>query len=237
MQTLLRVFDRFSWIQRLLILVPGCNIVLIVWGAYFIPTTLATSNGIVTLLAPVGVQVVVALFALVGPLSLRREHRSYGISLLFGALFAVAYDGIVFLDMVGISWDFNVWLLFLSVAGLAGLIVGYRTGQIGQGVMAAIWSLVIGTTIWSMFILLINYAFWGTHAWYLFWLSDGAVDEFRHSGSNNVNVFLLQDIQGALVFHQVLSVALGGICGLVAGGLAKGFRWLGIVLGGRGTVN
>lgn len=223
MPTLLRTLQHSSWIQRFLILVLGCNIVLIVWGIHVVPATLATSNGIGALIAPLGLQMMVALLMLVGPSSFHRYRESIGISLLFGTLFAIAYDGILLLDVVGISLDFNIWLLFVGAASLAGFIVGYQTRQVHQGVIAAVWALVIGTAIWSSGILLINYTFWGLTGG-SFWLGDGAIDEFRRSGSTNVNVFLLQDLQGALLFHPLLSVVLGAICGLVASSVANGLR-------------
>jgi len=225
MPTLLRTLQHASWMQWLLVLVLGCNSVLIVWGIHVVPATLATSDGIGALVAPLGLQMGVALLALVGPLSFERYRSSIGISLLFGSLFAAAYDGIVLLQLLGIPLDLNIWLLFVSAAALAGFLAGYQTRQFRPGVIAAIWTLVIGTAIWSTGILLINYVFWGTHPWYLFWLNDGAIDEFQKAGSGNVNVFLLQDLQGALLFHPLLSVVLGAICGLIASGGANVLRW------------
>jgi hypothetical protein len=81
---------------------------------------------------------------------------------------------------------------------------------------------VIGTAIWSSGLLIMNYAAWGTQQWYVFWLNDGAIDDFNRSGSSNLNVFLLQDMQGALFFHPLLSVFLGALCGLVTSSVAQG---------------
>jgi hypothetical protein len=119
--------------QWLLVLVLGCNIGLILWGVYVVPATLATSGGIGALMAPLGLQVVVALLALIGPLSFPRYRSSIGISLLFGALFALAYDGIILLDMLGISADLNIWLLFVSAASLAGFFASYQTTHFDDG--------------------------------------------------------------------------------------------------------
>lgn len=226
MPTLLQTFQHSSWIQRLLLLILGCNVVIILWGVHVVPATLATLDGSGALMAPVGLQVVVALLALIGPFSFQRYRSSIGISLLFGALFAFAYDGIILLDMLGISADANIWLLFVSAASLAGLLASYQTSQFRHGMIAAVWTLVIGTAIWSTGILLINYVFWRSHPWYLFWLGDGAIDDFHRSGSTDVNVFLLQDLQGALFFHPLLSVVLGAICGLIASCVARVLRWL-----------
>ena len=211
-----------SWIQRLFALVLGCNCILILWGVKVVPT-IATLNGIATTLATIGLQVAIAFLAFFGPLSFQHYRSSIGIAVVFGALFAIAYDGILLSDFFpGINLDVNIWLLFIGVASLAGFIGGYQTRRLGQGVIVAIWSLVIGTAIWSIGLTIMNYALWGTHQWYIFWLNDGAIDEFHRSGSTNLNVFLLQDMQGALFFHPLLSAFLGAICGLVTSGVAQG---------------
>lgn len=101
MRILPQIIQPFSWIQRLLILVLVCNIVLIVWGVHIFPATLVTSDGIGTLMAPLLMQVVVALFVLVSPLSLHRSRESRAVIFLFGALFALSYDGVLFLEYVG----------------------------------------------------------------------------------------------------------------------------------------
>lgn len=53
------------------------------------------------------------------------------------------------------------------------------------------------------------------------------VDDFQHSGSHDLGAFLLQDLQGALFFHQILSAVIGAIGGLVGRGVALGGakRW------------
>ena len=66
----------------------------------------------------------------------------------------------------------------------------------------------------------------GRTQWYFFWLNDGAIDDFRSSGSTNLQFFLLQDMQGALFFHPLLSVVVGAVCGVIASGAAQAVRWL-----------
>ena len=66
-----------------------------------------------------------------------------------------------------------------------------------------------------------SYAYWHTHHGYAFWLRDGAVADFRRSGGTNLWLFLLEDIEGAMFFHPILSVAVGATCGAIGavGGL------------------
>ncbi len=97
--------------------------------------------------------------------------------------------------------------------------------RFSHGLIAASWALVIGTAIWSMGVCLLNYANWGSKAWFSFWLKDGAIDEFRQGGTSYLNLFVLQDIQGALFSHPLLSVFLEAICRSAASGLAQAVRW------------
>jgi hypothetical protein len=75
--------------------------------------------------------------------------------------------------------------------------------------------------MWSLGFVPLSYALWGSARWYRFWLQDGAVGDFHRSGGKNLGAFLLQDMYGAMVAHQVLSVAIG-----VAGGfLGSAIVW------------
>jgi hypothetical protein len=222
MPTIRRIWRHTSWIQRLFLLVLIGNMALILWGIHVVPATVATPDGIARILADLGLQMVLGVLALFGPLSFQRSRSSIGISLLFGFLFAIAYDGILLLDYLGVYLDVNVYLFFLGAASLAGLIAGYQTRRFSQGVVAAIWALVIGTAIWSTGLLPMHYAFWGSHQAYVFWQNDGAIDDFQHSGMTDLNVFLMQDVEGSLFFHPLLSAVTGAICGVVASSVAQG---------------
>jgi hypothetical protein len=210
----LQTIRRASWRERLLAVVLGCNSLLILWGVHVVPAVIYPS-GIATTLADVGMQLAIGLLVFFGPLAFQRYSRSIGIALLLGAFFAAAYSAVLLSDFLpSVNWDFNVLLLFLGSASLAGFLAGYQTRRIGQGVIIGFWSLVIGTAIWSIGTMMINYAFWGSHDWYFFWKNDGAIDDFLHSGSTNLRLFILQDMQGALFFHPLLSAFIGALCGL-----------------------
>jgi hypothetical protein len=215
-----------SLIQRLFALVLATNVVLIAWGIHVVPSVVS-ANGIATTLATMGMQVVIACLAFFGPLSFQRLASSIGVVVLFAVLFAVSYDGILLSDFFpSVNLDFNVYLLFVGAPTLAGFVAGYQSGRFGRGVLVAFWALVMGTAIWSIGLLLINYAFWGSHNWFFFWQNDGGIDDFHHSRTSDVYTFLLQDMQGAIFFHPLLSAFVGAICGLIASGTAQGARRL-----------
>lgn len=218
----LRTLRQSSWIQRFFLLVIGCNFVLILAGIFVVPSTLTSLAGVWAILGDVLMQLALAALALFGPWSFQRYRQSIGISLVFGLLFALLYDGIIFGDFVGVYVDVNIYALFIGAAFLAGAIATHETRQLRQGVIVAIWALMIGTAVWSVGVVSINYATWGSHQQYQFWLNDGAIDDFHHSGSTDLYAFLLQDLQGALFFHPLLSVMLGAISGFVGSSAAQG---------------
>lgn len=227
MPVALRALRRTLWIQRLLLLVLACNALLVLLGLLVVPATLSSAEGWWALLGATGLQGVIALMALVGPVSLDKLSRTTGISLAGGALFAAVYLGFLARDFAGIAVGVDdgsttILALFVGIAVLAGEAASVRSQTLRGGVVAAVWALVIGTAIWSLGVLLLNYGLWGSPHWYQFWLQDGAVDDFHRSGSHDLRAFLLQDMQGALFFHQMLSVIVGIIGGAVGGGVTLG---------------
>ena len=223
---MLRTLRESSWIQRFFLLVIGCTIALILAGIFVVPSSLTSLAGVWAILGDIVMQLALATLALFGPWSFQRYRQSIGISLVFGLLFALLYDGVIFGEFAGVYVDANIYALFLTIAFLAGGVATYQTRQLSQGVVVAIWALVIGTALWSIGVVSINYATWGSHQQYLFWQNDGAIDDFHRSGSRDLNAFLLQDLQGALFFHPLLSAVSGAISGLVGSSAVKGIALL-----------
>jgi hypothetical protein len=221
----LHALRRTSGIQRLMLLVLASNVVLLLLGLVIVPSARTSPDTIGTLLGAILMQAVLATLALVGPLAFAKYPRTMGISLGGGAVFALVYLTFLTRDFAGATWGPDdgptlIYSLFVSVALLVGALASARSQRLGAGVAAGIWALLIGTAIWSTGVLLLNYALWGSAHWYQFWLQDGAVDDFHRSGSHDLSAFLLQDLHGALFFHQVLSAVIGGVGGLVGSALA-----------------
>jgi hypothetical protein len=212
---------RTSSVQRLFLLVLAGNVLLILLGLHVVPATLYSAEGVWALLGATGLQCLLAILALVGPFALDKLPRTAGISLGVGALFAAIYLGFLARDFAGLSFGpddgpVTLYSLFVGIALLAGAAASARSQRLREGVVAAIWALVMGTAIWSLGVLLLNYALWGSPHWYQFWLQDGAIDDFHRSGGRDLGAFLLQDLQGALFFHQVLSAVVGAVGGAVS---------------------
>src|SRR5215469_5558782 len=177
--TIRRIATRWSWIQRLFALLLGGNVILILWGIHVVPAA-TTLNGLATTAATVGMQVAIACLALFGPVSFQRYRTSSCSALVIGLLFAAAYLSLLWCDFAGIQLSFDagpgtIYALFVGAALGAGVWASARTRRLRDGVVAGIWALVIGTAIWSMGVLVLNYTLWGSQQWYQFWLGDGAI--------------------------------------------------------------
>jgi hypothetical protein len=183
MPSVLRALWRTSWTQRLFLLVLTGNLTLVVRGLLVAPSTLNSPEGVWDLLGAMGSQVVLALVALAGPMSFAKTPRTAGISL-----------GFLVRDFAGSSLGIDdgpvtIYTLFIGIALLAGVTASLRSQQFRVGVVAAMWALVLGTAIWSIGVLLLNYALWGSSHWYQFWLQDGAINDVRSRGSHDLAIF------------------------------------------------
>ncbi|HEX3517663.1 MAG TPA: hypothetical protein VHT29_01365 [Solirubrobacteraceae bacterium] len=198
------------------------NITLILGGLLLAPVTLTSLTGVGVVVADIGLQLTVLAVGLIGPASLDRLGSPVGYCLAAGVTFAIAYDVFLLIEFAGQPVPLSPYWFFFATAIVAAFAVGYRSQRVTQAVLAAVWSLILGTALWSGGFMMIAYAYWGTDAGNLFWVRDGAIDEFRHSGTTNVSVFLLQDIQGALFFHPLLSLGVGLLFGVAGASLGLG---------------
>src|SRR5215470_11975721 len=162
MRAVLHGIGPTSWSQRLLLGLLAGNAVLLLLGMRIVAAARASADTWATLLATIGMQGVLALLALVGPLSFAKYRATMAISLGGGVLFALVYLGILACDFAGIQLDFvtgsgPIYAIFVGVALLAGALASLRTQRFRDGVVASCWALVIGTAIWSLGVLLLNY--------------------------------------------------------------------------------
>jgi len=220
---------RVSWVTGAVLAVLVANVALVVAGLVVVPE--GRRPALLAGLAAITVQDVVAVAALAGPVALGRRPRPALTCLLPGALFAIGYVSVLGLDLAGVKLSFDrgavtVYAWFAGAAGLAGALTGWLTRRPAQGAVGGCWALIIGTAGWSAGFLPLAYAMRGTAGWYRFWVGDGAVADYHRSGVGSFSGFLLQDMYGATVAHQMLSVAIGLAAGLAGGAVACGVRAL-----------
>ena len=164
-------------------------------------------------------------------MSVDKRPRTAGICLALGALFAVAYLGLLAAELAGIHLSFDagpvtIYALFVGVAVIAGALACWRTTRLMEGAVAGCWALVTGTAMWSLGWVSLNYASWDSTHWYLFWLQDGAIGDFHPSGSTNLGAFLLQDMYEPRFSISLLSVVIGVAGGFVGSAMVSAPRTL-----------
>jgi len=204
--------------KGVLVAVVFVNVALILAGLLLAPATLGSLAGVGIVVADIGLQGTLLAVGLTGPVSLDRLGDAAGYCLAAAVAFALAYDALLLLDLAGRPVQLSPYVPFVIAAVVASCVAGYRTRRLLQGLLAAVWSLVLGTALWSTGFMTMTYVLWGTRREYLFWLRDGAVAEFHHGGGRDLSVFLLKDIQGALFFHPFLSLGLGLLLGAAGAG-------------------
>jgi hypothetical protein len=201
--------------------------ILVISGIAFAPDSLTSVTGVGRVVADLGLFAVIGATAVLGPLALSRFGDVGEVSLWTGAAFALVYELDLLLDFASRSpFGFSPYWFFVAAALLASALAAYRTRRLSRGVAAASWALVVGTAIWSVGMLTTSYAFWHTRSGYSFWLRDGAVADFRRSGATSLWPFILEDIQGAMFFHPLLSLSLGAACGALGASAALAARRL-----------
>ena len=225
-----------SWTTRAVLVVLVADAVVALLGMRVVPAILRWPAGLGALLGAVGVQFTIAVAAVFGPMSLDKRPRTAGICLALGTLFAVAYVGLLAADFAVIHVSLNagpatIYALFIGVAVIAGVVACWRTMRLREGAVAGCWALVVGTAMWSLGFVPLSYALWDSARWYHFWLQDGAIEDFHHSGGTNLSAFLLQDMYGAMAAHQVLSVAIGVAGGFLGSAIVWALRTLARGLG------
>ena len=214
---------RVSWVTGAVLAVLAVNVALIVAGLAVVPE--GRRPALWAGLAAITVQCAVAVAAVAGPMALDRRPRPALTCLLPGALFAIGYVSLLGLELAGfkLSCDrgsVTVYAWFAVAAGLGGALTGWLTRRPAPGAAGGCWALVIGTAGWSAGFLPLAYAMRGTAGWYRFWVGDGAVADYHRSGVGSLSGFLLQDMYGAMVAHQMLSVVIGLAAGLAGGAIA-----------------
>jgi hypothetical protein len=206
--------------RRVLLVAVVANSALIVAGIFVVPATLQSLDGLGILAADIGLQLAIVIAGCWGPISLGRLGDAAGWCVAVGGVFALVYVGSLLVDFAGHPVALSPYVFFVAAAVAGALPVALATRRPTRAMLASAWSLVLGTLFWSTGLLVTAYSFWGTRGAHGFWLRDGALAEFRHSGAKNLSVFLLQDLQGAIFFHPFLSAIVGLAGGLVVAAVA-----------------
>lgn len=209
-------------VQRLLVTALVSDGILVVAGVGLAPSV----TGVARVVADLGLFILIGGAAVYGPVRLSRFADMGDVCVWSGAAFAFVYALDLLLGFAaGSSLGVSEYWFFVAAALVASVWAVSRSGRLLRGIAAACWALVLGTAMWSAAVLSTSYSFWQTARGYAFWSRDGAAD-FRGSGVTDFWPSVLDDLQGAMFFHPLLSVVVGAICGTMGGSAVVAVRKL-----------
>jgi hypothetical protein len=165
---------------------------------------------------------------------LRPENLRLGS--IFGLLAGAIFAGEILLEYILLPRDNSSWGLieFGAVFAMlfsAGLVAAYRSKnlpapvpqvQVKNGILAALVTAMLSSTIWLMVVLITFYIFKGSARQTLVFTAEGNYADFARSGMHNFNAFIMEDFFGAGFFHLLLSPILAALLGTLGGLVGKG---------------
>jgi hypothetical protein len=182
-------------------------------------------------LSPAGAYVILVAYGGVGYALARRLHRlnprPLGLVGLFGLLAGAVFLGEVALEYVVLPADNSTWGLveyasvFLFIF-TASLLAAARSGQVRQGVLAGLGSALLASLVFIGVILIFFYAFRGTPQQAQVFQAEGNYADFSASGLQDFNIFIMEDIFGAIFFHSLLLPLAGTLLAVFGGLIGKG---------------
>jgi hypothetical protein len=206
----------------------GAAGVLLAYGLFRFPTVLTVSpTGVRSL---IGVLAVLALYAVVGwcgPSFTERIHpRILRTGIMGGLLIGVVFVAEMLLEYWLLPNDNTTmglaeYGLAFALFFLVGLSVAYQTGVLHHGILATVWSAIVGSLIWLIAALLIFYLFNGTPQQTQVFRAEGNYADFARSGLNDFNTFVMEDFMGAGFFHSLLLPVAAAILGTLGATTGK----------------
>lgn len=124
-------------------------------------------------------------------------------------------------------WGLAEFGAVFVLMGLSGFSLALRTGRLRPALAAGVWTGLIGALIWYAVLLSVTYLFRGEPMQAAVFRAEGDYEDFARSGMSNFNVFVMQDLLGAGVYHLLLSPLFGlllGAFGALPGLFAHRFR-------------
>jgi hypothetical protein len=223
-----QIFTNSSLLKRFVYAIAAINAILLLLGIAIVPSTLTSQDGVVSLVAAIVMQVIVALFITVGPFAIREKDKAtLGKVMPYGFLFGIIYVGILLIEYtLPVATDFTSFGLFIvGFLFILSFVVGFmafqQEGSLKVSVRLAAQTLLLGTLIWTTGYLLIQYLSWDSPQQHRALLAEGTYDDFKRSNMTDFEAFLLQDTQGGIFFHPILTTIISILFGAIGGFMAK----------------
>lgn len=207
---------------------------LIVVSLILTPTALSASKEGVR--GTAGAFAMLGVYALLGVFSRsveRKQARILAVAVRFGGALALIFAGEILAEYLFLPGshgnerfayaEFGGMFLCLLSAGWAGAKVA---GRIWYGVLAAVWSTIIGSLAWVGSLLSTYCIFLGTDRQQRVLDADQVLEDFQRSGMTDLRAFVLQDYLGGVFFHLLLGLMLAVLLGALGGAARRLVSWL-----------
>ncbi len=218
-----------SYLQKSLLFGVAIAIGLVIGGQVLVAVTSFRST----------MAALVILFAYGGmaaccPGRLHRRHPNIlRAASVFGLLAGIVFAAEIILEYILLPTDnsqygmveFGALTVLYFVSGFVSAI---RTRRVGDAVLTSVASAFIASLVWVVTLLLVFYAFHGSHRQALVLRAEGDYEDFARSDMSDFNAFIMEDLLGATFFHLSLGLlvaailgALGGVAGKITAHLRK----------------
>ena len=197
-------------------------LLLVIFGWVLVPTASLLSVG--------AALAILAVYALLGglcpPVLYRRNPLILQIASVFGLIAGAIFVSEILWEYLSLPAD-NTQLGYLEFGSvfflyfLSGLLVAYRTRKMGQAVLTAAGSAMIGSLIWLIAALACLYIFRGSPQQVQVFRAEGSYEDFARSGMSDFNTFIMEDFMGATFYHLLLGPIVAIILGAFGGLLGK----------------
>lgn len=142
--------------------------------------------------------------------------------LLAGAVFAAEIVlEYIFLPKDNTAWGYIEFGAVFLILLISGFWTAYRARRFRSGVLSAVLAAMIGSLIWVIFVLAVFYIFRGTAQQAQVLQAEGDYVDFMQSGAYYLNVWLMEDFFGAVLFHSLLMPLVAAILGVIGAAVAS----------------
>jgi hypothetical protein len=161
----------------------------------------------------------------------RQDPRLLRLIGLFGLLASAVFLCEIALEYVLQPFDNTAWgyveygAVFLLLF-IAGLVSARQTRRFRVGVLAGLGSALLASLMFVIVVLVFFYVFRGTTLQAQVLMAEGSFADFARSGMKDFNIFIIEDILGAVFFHSLLLPLAGALLSLLGALIGKGLTRL-----------
>jgi hypothetical protein len=210
-----------------IIILTGCSL------AVFPALRTWSEEGLLAAIALVLIATAYSLIGWFGSRSIeRRGSRILSVSLPWGigagAMFGLSMLGEYLIphdNRHGEKLAVCVFGTFFVILFAAGFSATRRADRVVAGALAGLWTALIASELWVLFLFLVYLSFVGTAQEARFLVVDQTIADFERSGRRHLRAFIFGDYTGGAFFHSVLGAVFGSLLGSLGGLMALAFSY------------